>query len=104
MNDTRRIKGVKTFTAEVTTNNLDLTTLDDAPVSDLVTTLGPNAVVGPVDLPFLVAHELSLPEGGTVGGVDLSERAVLLDGDVRLGMLIFKGFLFLSFFREGVCD
>lgn len=59
--------------------------LDDIPVSDLVTTSGPQTIAGAAFASGLVADTIVVNPGGTVAGIDLSEEAVLLHEDATLG-------------------
>lgn len=54
-------------------------------MDNILTTSGSQQVSGTVIMNTLRAHTITLPDGGTVGGVDLSEELVLLDGDATLG-------------------
>lgn len=54
-------------------------------MDDILTTSGSQQVSGTVIMNTLRAHTITLPDGGTVGSVDLSEELVLLDGDATLG-------------------
>ncbi|ROT76672.1 hypothetical protein C7M84_004736 [Penaeus vannamei] len=89
VNDSRKISGKKTFTSGLNITHLDAGFLDDISVSDILTTSGSQQVSGTVTMNTLRAHTVTLPDGGTVGGVDLSEELVLLDGDATLDQCIF---------------
>ncbi|XP_042856569.1 uncharacterized protein LOC122243147 [Penaeus japonicus] len=86
--DMRKIKGKKTFTKRLDVTNLETESLDDVPVSDLATTTGEYAITGSVSFAkSLKAKNINMPQGGTVGGLDLS-NAVTLTGPVKLGYIV----------------
>ncbi|XP_042856568.1 uncharacterized protein LOC122243146 [Penaeus japonicus] len=89
VNDSRKISGEKTFTSGLDITHLDTTFLDDIPVSDILTTSGLQQVSGTVTMNTLRANAITLPDGGTVGGIDLSEQLVLLEGEATLDQCTF---------------
>lgn len=95
-NDTRTIAGRKTLLNTLTVGNLYTDLLDDVPVSDLVTTDGSDTIVGASFLNGLRANIINVTPGGMVGGIDLSEEAVLLTGEARLGSCTFKSDLWVT--------
>ncbi|XP_047496361.1 uncharacterized protein LOC125043997 [Penaeus chinensis] len=89
VNDSRKISGKKTFTSGLNVTHLNAGFLDDILVDDILTTSGTQQVSGTVIMNTLRAHNITLPDGGTVGGIDLSEELVLLDRDAILDQCIF---------------
>lgn len=88
--DPRKITGKKTFTTRLEVMNLETGALDDIPVSDIATTTGSYAVAGSVNfVNTLLAKDVQLPSGGTVGGIDLT-NAVTLNGPAVLGKYFFE--------------
>ncbi|XP_045619981.2 uncharacterized protein [Procambarus clarkii] len=79
-----KIGGKKTFTKGLVIGQLYTNLLDDIPVGDLVTTTGHQFIEGAVFVHGVVAEDIHMLEGGTVGGVKLSE-AVLLHAPATLG-------------------
>lgn len=72
--------------------NLETPSLDDIPVSDIATITGQYSLVGTTSFSTFDVDNVILPNGGTVGGIDLS-NAVLLNGQARLGESLVFGFL-----------
>ncbi|KAK4293618.1 hypothetical protein Pmani_033696 [Petrolisthes manimaculis] len=89
--DRRVITGTKTFFQAVQIGNLMTRFLGDIPIADLVTTNGNHTISAATTFTSpLVAHTINVLPGGTVGGIDLSEEAVLLSGNVTLGGCVFR--------------
>ncbi|KAK3859921.1 hypothetical protein Pcinc_033995 [Petrolisthes cinctipes] len=89
--DRRVITGTKTFFQAVQIGNLMTQFLGDIPIADLVTTNGNHTISAATTFTSpLVAHTINVLPGGTVGGIDLSEEAVLLSGNVTLGGCVFR--------------
>lgn len=61
--------------------------LDDVPVSDIVTSRGDHTIAGTTIFSRLIAQTVTLSPGETVGGIDISEEVVTLNGDATLGVL-----------------
>nr|XP_045624878.1 uncharacterized protein LOC123774561 [Procambarus clarkii] len=95
-NDTRVIAGQKTFLKDLKVVDLYAEYLDDIPVDDIVTTDGSQTIAGASFASGLRAETIHVTPGGTVGGIDLSEDAVLLSGEATLGSCTFKSDLSAS--------
>lgn len=85
INDTRAVTGRK-FLRTLSVQDLRAVYLDDVPVKDLVTSTGDHVIGGTVVFSRFMAQTVTLAPGGTVGGIDISEEVVTLDGDATLGV------------------